>query len=398
MLQSLSSLLNGDGHAAQIVLAVVVLVVLIGLLYVLYRLLFAHRLRAPSGTRARGSRLGVVDVFGLDGQRQLVIVRRDNVEHLLMIGGPNDVVVEGNIVRAATNGAVREAAKPAAAAPPPEGISSARLDPGLALPAASQPRGTKGLQQSAAQGSGLGLDTMARTAKSRAADATGNVPAAPTAAARQNGLGLSARLRKKPAANATLPNGLAPGLAAATTNTKPKASNPNVSNAAGTAAPGSLDMPPSEPNPSTSDLGYYLSPYDGRSTYAQPAPGDAQAGGQAFGPPSTDPVRPLTLIPQWTAVAQAPYPANYPVDPAGIGYQPTERPKDSIRPLVLAPQLSLPAGYGPQASSPWPQVAPYSGSQAYNGSQAAGTSPGSAPSSVPSSLAPGPSLRVYGVP
>jgi flagellar protein FliO/FliZ len=111
MLQSLGGLLNGDGHAAQIVLAVVVLVVLIGLLYVLYRLLFAHRLRAPSGTRARGSRLGVVDVYGLDGQRQLVIVRRDNVEHLLMIGGPNDVVVEGNIVRATTNGAVRDAAR-----------------------------------------------------------------------------------------------------------------------------------------------------------------------------------------------------------------------------------------------------------------------------------------------
>jgi len=130
MLQSLSSLLNGDGRAAQIVLAVVVLVVLIGLLYVLYRVLFAHRLRAPNGTRARGSRLGVVDVFGLDGQRQLVIVRRDNVEHLLMIGGPNDVVVEGNIVRTAANGAVREAAKPATApAPPPQSEPAAELPP-----------------------------------------------------------------------------------------------------------------------------------------------------------------------------------------------------------------------------------------------------------------------------
>jgi flagellar protein FliO/FliZ len=129
MLQSLGGLLNGDGHAAQIVLAVVVLVVLIGLLYVLYRLLFAHRLRAPSGTRARGSRLGVVDVYGLDGQRQLVIVRRDNVEHLLMIGGPNDVVVEGNIVRATTNGAVRDAAKPAAAVPPPQSEPAAELPP-----------------------------------------------------------------------------------------------------------------------------------------------------------------------------------------------------------------------------------------------------------------------------
>jgi hypothetical protein len=281
---------------------------------------------------------------------------------------------------------------PAAAAAKKSASSNLRPGPGIALPASSQPRGTKGLQQSAAQGSGLGLDTMARTAKSRATDATGNVAAAPTAAARQYGLGLSARLRKKPAANVALPNDLAPGLAAATIKTKPKSSNPNASNAAGTTAQGGLDMAPSEPNPNTSDLGYYLSPYDGRSTYAQAAPGDAQAGVQSFGPPSTDPVRPLTLIPQWTAVAQAPYPANYPVYPPGIGYQPTERPKNSIRPLVLVPQFSLPPGYGPQGSPPWQPVAPYSGSQA------AGTSSGNAPIGAPSSQAPGPSLRVYGVP
>src|SRR4029077_3346500 len=34
--------------------------------------------------------------------RRLVLIRRDNVEHLLIIGGPSDVVVEQNIVRAAT--------------------------------------------------------------------------------------------------------------------------------------------------------------------------------------------------------------------------------------------------------------------------------------------------------
>jgi hypothetical protein len=37
----------------------------------------------------------------VDGRRKLVLVRRDNVEHLLMIGGPSDVVIEPNIVRAA---------------------------------------------------------------------------------------------------------------------------------------------------------------------------------------------------------------------------------------------------------------------------------------------------------
>ena len=75
------------GIAALIVLAIV------------YRLTFAHRLRVPGG-RTRQPRLGLVDAFSLDGQRQLVLIRRDNIEHLVMIGGPNDVLVESQINRA----------------------------------------------------------------------------------------------------------------------------------------------------------------------------------------------------------------------------------------------------------------------------------------------------------
>jgi flagellar protein FliO/FliZ len=52
--------------------------------------------------RGRQPRLGVVDHANVDGRRRLLIIRRDNVEHLVMIGGPTDVVVETNIVRGAT--------------------------------------------------------------------------------------------------------------------------------------------------------------------------------------------------------------------------------------------------------------------------------------------------------
>jgi hypothetical protein len=45
-------------------------------------------------------RLAVIDAAAVDGRRRLVLVRRDNVEHLIMIGGPSDLVVEPNIVRA----------------------------------------------------------------------------------------------------------------------------------------------------------------------------------------------------------------------------------------------------------------------------------------------------------
>jgi flagellar protein FliO/FliZ len=56
---------------------------------------------ASRRTSARQPRLAVVDATTLDGRRKLVLVRRDDVEHLLMIGGPSDIVVEPNIVRAA---------------------------------------------------------------------------------------------------------------------------------------------------------------------------------------------------------------------------------------------------------------------------------------------------------
>ncbi|WP_448952899.1 hypothetical protein [Labrys neptuniae] len=64
------------------------------------------------GKSGRQSRLGVVDSYGV-GTRQLVLVRRDNVEHLIMIGGPNDVVVESSILRARATGQAPRPATPA---------------------------------------------------------------------------------------------------------------------------------------------------------------------------------------------------------------------------------------------------------------------------------------------
>ncbi|SFJ26537.1 hypothetical protein SAMN05216304_10656 [Bosea sp. OK403] len=57
------------------------------------------RMRGQGGGRARQPRLGVVDIHDLDRQRQLILIRRDNVEHLIMIGGVSDIVVETNILR-----------------------------------------------------------------------------------------------------------------------------------------------------------------------------------------------------------------------------------------------------------------------------------------------------------
>src|ERR1700693_3773745 len=98
-MQWLDQLPFADNRVVQIGFLAACGIAALILLALLSRLVFAHRLRVPGG-RTRQPRLGLVDAFSLDGQRQLVLVRRDNVEHLVMIGGPNDVLVESQINRA----------------------------------------------------------------------------------------------------------------------------------------------------------------------------------------------------------------------------------------------------------------------------------------------------------
>jgi hypothetical protein len=42
-------------------------------------------------------RLGVIEQASVDSRRRLVLIRRDGVEHLIMTGGPVDVVIETGI-------------------------------------------------------------------------------------------------------------------------------------------------------------------------------------------------------------------------------------------------------------------------------------------------------------
>lgn len=42
-------------------------------------------------------RLEVVEQANVDGRRRLVLIRRDDVEHLIMTGGPIDLVIETGI-------------------------------------------------------------------------------------------------------------------------------------------------------------------------------------------------------------------------------------------------------------------------------------------------------------
>jgi flagellar protein FliO/FliZ len=84
--------------AAKFFIAFAVVLALIGLTAWLVRRFGSNRLGGAA--RGRQPRLAVIDAATVDGRRRLVLIRRDNVEHLLMIGGPTDLVVEPNIVRA----------------------------------------------------------------------------------------------------------------------------------------------------------------------------------------------------------------------------------------------------------------------------------------------------------
>jgi flagellar protein FliO/FliZ len=116
MRQTLQSLFGFDLPTAQKwVIAFGVILVLLVLLGLFARQIKDGRLRikGQGGGRTRQPRLGVVDIHDLDRQRQLVLIRRDNVEHLVMIGGASDVVVETNIVRSGARAAMPAQPDPA---------------------------------------------------------------------------------------------------------------------------------------------------------------------------------------------------------------------------------------------------------------------------------------------
>src|SRR5215212_2626076 len=138
----MDSLFGAEGSLiVRFVVAFVIVLALIGLTFWLIRRFGTARVGAAA-QRGRQPRLAVIDAAPVDGRRRLVLVRRDNVEHLLMIGGPSDFVVEQNIVRAVPVNPPRDVPVPRAegsrtpetARPQPfaEPLVRAPLPPGIA--------------------------------------------------------------------------------------------------------------------------------------------------------------------------------------------------------------------------------------------------------------------------
>ena len=79
----------------RFILALVFVIGLIGLLAVLAKR-FGFSPRVTRSARKDG-RLSIVDVTNIDGKRKLLLIRRDDTEHLVLLGATTEVVIETGI-------------------------------------------------------------------------------------------------------------------------------------------------------------------------------------------------------------------------------------------------------------------------------------------------------------
>ena len=109
--------------AVRFFLAFLIVLGLIGAAAWAVRRFGAGRL-GGAGLRGRQPRLSIIERTNVDGARRwLYLVRRDNIEHLVMIGGPTDIVVESNIVRAAPASRDAPLVRPPAAETSPRAVA-----------------------------------------------------------------------------------------------------------------------------------------------------------------------------------------------------------------------------------------------------------------------------------
>ncbi len=87
-----------DPSTIILAIATILFVVALAALIVwAFRTFVTGRPSAHGFLRPRDRRLGVVETATVDPRRKLILVRRDDVEHLIITGGPVDMVIETGI-------------------------------------------------------------------------------------------------------------------------------------------------------------------------------------------------------------------------------------------------------------------------------------------------------------
>lgn len=109
-MQFLTALFGGSENTilnAAFALGIVLILVLIGLWIMKVVIQTTGNM-----SRGRGKRLSIVESVQIDAKHKVIILRRDNVEHVIMTGGTQDVVIESGL--AVDPPGRRHAPKPAA--------------------------------------------------------------------------------------------------------------------------------------------------------------------------------------------------------------------------------------------------------------------------------------------
>lgn len=125
-MQFLTSLFGGSENTvlnAVFALGIVLVLIVLGL-WVMKGFLSASNTLA----RGRSRRLTVVESVQIDAKHKVTIIRRDNVEHVVMTGGAQDVIIESGI----------PVEKPALRRPAPATTQPAEAEPAEARPTLPQ--------------------------------------------------------------------------------------------------------------------------------------------------------------------------------------------------------------------------------------------------------------------
>jgi hypothetical protein len=316
---------GGMPDAARFIVAFLLVLFLIGAAAFLWRKFGTGTLN-PTGPRGRQPRLAVIDAASVDGRRRLVLIRRDNTEHLLMIGGPTDIVVEPNISR--SGNATRDPRPIPTADIPPRPASP--LDTPSWTPAFDQParpiRSMEDLDAGQIESAPRSArEAMADTMRAMRSERTRSDVARPLP---------GSQVRLEPDEEITSPALTPPALPEPNFNLPPPPEP---------RRPVVQAMPPPPPPPAYEPV-FQTAPEPPRRVVTPPAPPPHEPVFQTAPepkrtpPPSQEPALPTALEPQWTPPAP---PAHEPVFQSGASAEPRRTPERTVeRTPTITPRPS----------------------------------------------------------
>lgn len=345
-------------------LAPIMTVILAAALVVLLALVLiglAKRIFAGSGGiggRSRAPRLAVLDMAPVDPKRKLVLVRRDDVEHLILIGGQNDLVVEPGIVRG-------QARRP-------------RQEPGFAEPEQRNPQPQQPLPHRRTPRPDV------QPVPSDAQSPREHPAIAPVAEGRTSAIAEN-RVEPSPRAPAVMPERGFPNEGRA----------PNVAQGPSTASPDNRPAPASNPSapasmPVTPVSAPPVSPAVRMAEDVAPA-----RRADAAVPAEPNPVapryqEPAVEAPQVAAPQSRPTPPAAPMAPVSRRAEPVPPTPERVEPSLTLPEPTQPAAVAPPVMPPRPAALPVAQTMvpaAPTAQPAAPTASASAPS-IPKPAAP----------